>query len=33
LPAIPDVVKKVDLDKGTITVELMEGLEWWELTF
>lgn len=27
LPAIPDVVKKVDLDKGTITVELMEGLE------
>lgn len=27
LPAIPDVVKDVNLDDGVVTVELMEGLE------
>ena len=27
LPVIKQVIKKVDLDKGTVTVELMEGLE------
>jgi len=27
LPVIDDVVKNVDLDKGEVDVELMEGLE------
>lgn len=27
LPVIDDVVKRVDLDKGQVTVEMMEGLE------
>ncbi|MFC6201668.1 ribosome maturation factor RimM [Lactiplantibacillus nangangensis] len=26
LPKIPQVIKKVDLDAGTVTIELMEGL-------
>ena len=27
LPVIDDVVKNIDLDKGEVDVELMEGLE------